>query len=419
MMGFFYQLGILVYWLAAKLMALFNEKVRLFVAGRKGLFEKLATDFKANDQPIAWFHCASLGEFEQGRPVLESFREEFPNYKILLTFFSPSGYEIRKNYALADYIYYLPIDTASNAKRFVQITKPSIAFFVKYEFWHHYTKEIQQANIPLLSVSAIFRPKQLFFKPYGGFYRKVLHRFSHIFTQNETSLQLLNQIDIKETTLGGDTRFDRVFQVCAQKKAIDIAKAFTADKPTLVIGSAWKSDLEVIAPALDAFEQPLKLIIAPHEIGESNLKEMEKAFATKSCIRYSQAPAKDLVSYDVLMIDNIGLLSSLYQYGNFAFIGGAFGKGLHNILEAATFGMPLLFGGTYNKFQEAIDLTKLGGAFPVSNTEEFNKIFNKLYDNSSFLKQASEVSRKYVSDNLGATSKIIEYCKLILPEFKQ
>ncbi|MGB0524421.1 MAG: 3-deoxy-D-manno-octulosonic acid transferase [Flammeovirgaceae bacterium] len=416
MMGFLYQLGITLYWIAANIMAVFNEKACLFVKGRTGLFPKIEQDFKQNTHPIAWFHCASLGEFEQGRPVLEAFREEFPTYKILLTFFSPSGYEIRKNYPLADFIYYLPIDTATNAKRFVQLTQPSIAFFVKYEFWHQYTKAIQQATIPLLSISAIFRPNQLFFKSYGGFYRNVLHRFSHIFTQNETSYQLLQAQGIREITLGGDTRFDRVFQVCEQKKEIEVAQRFKNDQPTLVIGSAWKSDITVIAPILDQFNLPLKLIIAPHEIGESNLKDIERAFPSKTMIRYSKAannPA-DLKQADVLMIDNIGLLSSLYQYGDFAYIGGAFGKGLHNILEAATFGMPLVFGPTYDKFQEAIDLTKLGGAFPIKTTEEFKKILDKLYNNKDFYTKSSEVSWQYVRDNLGATSKIIQYCKLVL-----
>lgn len=414
MFTFLYTIGIRFYWFAACLIAPFNEKARLFVKGRKNLLTKIEDDFRKENASVAWFHCASLGEFEQGRPVLEAFKEEFPRYKILLTFFSPSGYEIRKNYAAADYIYYLPIDTASNAQEFVKLTSPKVAFFVKYEFWHHYTKTLHQAKIPLISFSAIFRPNQLFFKPYGTFYRNVLHRFSHIFTQNEQSLALLKQINITNTALGGDTRFDRVYQICEQKKEIDLAKAFRNNQPTLVIGSAWASDMEVIASVLDQFEHPLKIIIAPHEIGESYLKEMEAFFHHKSCIRYSQAKLSTVAGYDMLLIDNIGLLSSLYQYGDFAYIGGAFGKGLHNILEAATFGMPLFFGNRYDKFQEAKDLVKLGGAFPLENEANFQEKFSQLYLDSTAQKEAETVCKSYVNNNLGATRQIIEYCRVFL-----
>ncbi|GAB3908580.1 glycosyltransferase N-terminal domain-containing protein [Larkinella knui] len=334
---------------------------------------------------------------------MEAFRQQYPTYKILLTFFSPSGYEVRKNYAGADFVFYLPFDTPENARHFVRLVNPAIAFFIKYEFWYNYLRELKARQIPILSFSAIFRPDQIFFKPYGGFYRNFLRFFDHILVQNQESVDLLQTIGITRVTLAGDTRFDRVKQVADAKKDIPMARLFKADTPLLVVGSAWQADMEVLIPFLNRFDKPLKVIIAPHEIHDDEIERWRSQLPGQT-VRFSEAQT----SYDsatTLIIDNVGMLSSLYQYGEFAYIGGAFGKGLHNILEAATFRMPLFFGPNYGKFQEAVDLVKAGAAFPVANTAELEAVFRRLYEDPS---AASAISGDYVTLNTGATSKVME-----------
>ena len=373
--------------------------------GRRGWLEQINTKLADNAAPIVWFHAASLGEFEQGRPVMEAFRQQYPGYKILLTFFSPSGYEVRKNYAGADYIFYLPFDTAANARHFVERVDPAIAFFIKYEFWYHYLRELKARQIPTFSFSAIFRPDQIFFKPYGGFYRSFLRFFNHILVQNQESVDLLKKIGVTNVTLAGDTRFDRVKQVADAKKDIPVARLFKADTPLLVVGSAWQADMDVLIPFLNRFEKPLKVIIAPHEIHDDEIERWRSQLPGPT-IRFSEvANQLTIQPSNHLIIDNVGMLSSLYQYGDFAYIGGAFGKGLHNILEAATFRMPLFFGPNYGKFQEAVDLVKAGAAFPVSNSAELETVFTRLYADSSV---ASAISGDYVTLNTGATSKVME-----------
>ncbi len=405
-----------------QLIAPLNPKAKLWVDGRRNWSERLAGALAGNRAPVAWFHAASLGEFEQGRPVIEAFRQQYPAYKILLTFFSPSGYEVRKNYAGADFIAYLPSDTPANARRFVQLVKPSIAFFIKYEFWANYLHELKAAQVPVISFSTIFRPGQLFFKPYGGFYRSLLHQFDHILVQNEVSVRLLDSIGITRTTLAGDTRFDRVKQVADQKKEIPAAAAFRLDPagqpvPVLVAGSAWQQDMDVLIPFLNAFTQPLKVIIAPHEIHDDEIEKWRQQLQRPS-VRFSQVTAGDtsqLATAEVLIIDNIGMLSSLYQYGQYAYIGGAFGKGLHNILEAATFSMPLFFGPNYRKFQEAIDLIAEGGAVSVNNTQELTMAFGRLYTDNSAWQKAAATSRGYVVRNIGATGKVMHIVNQLIP----
>lgn len=366
---------------------------------------------------IAWFHCASLGEFEQGRSVIEKFRETFPAYKIVLTFFSPSGYEVRKEYDGADFICYLPLDTPSNAKDFIEKINPSIAFFVKYEFWYNYLDVLHEKHIPVISFSAIFRPQQIFFKWYGGFYRNILANFNHIFVQNQSSLKLLQNIDVKHDSVGGDTRFDRVKQIADARKSLPIIEQFKNGKPLLIIGSCWKEDFAVIVPFLNSFTKDLKVIIAPHEIHDSEIESWRKELGGNS-IRYSEMDRNTIftnpqyLTYDTLFIDNIGMLSSLYQYADFAWIGGSYGKGLHNILEAATFGLPIFFGNkNYRKFQEAVDLEQLKGAKAIKDAAEFSIEFQRLYDNLELRIQKSGIIQKYVEDNLGATDKIIKYVK--------
>ncbi|MBC3784365.1 3-deoxy-D-manno-octulosonic acid transferase [Spirosoma utsteinense] len=417
-----YNTGLSAYKTLLHLAAPFNPKAKLWVAGRHNWVANLTQKLDGNTADIAWFHAASLGEFEQGRPVMEAYRAQYPEHKILLTFFSPSGYEVRKQYDGADYVLYLPVDSPANARQFVTLVNPKIAFFIKYEFWYNYLRELKAARVPVVSFSAIFRPNQLFFRPWGGFYRNLLAYFDHILVQNQESVQLLEEIGIRQVTLAGDTRFDRVMQVAAAKKEIPIAQAFklgydsqtsaTVPYPVLVVGSAWQADMDILIPFINKFDKPLKVIIAPHEIHDDEIERWRTQLSDAS-VRYSaiRSPAStdlSLASIHTLFIDNVGMLSSLYQYGEFAYIGGAFGKGLHNILEAATFGVPLFFGPNYGKFQEAVDLVDEGAAFPLHNTAELLDVFLKQYTDRE---KASHTSRAYVQRNVGATGKVMEVVK--------
>lgn len=424
MLNLLYNLSIHAYSFIISVLAPFNSKAKFWIEGRKNIFERLGSTSLTNrdSAPLAWFHCASLGEFEQGRPVIEAFRAKYPAYKILVTFFSPSGYEIRKNYAdgtpqRADFIFYLPADTPNNAQKFIEIVKPSIAFFVKYEFWRNYLTELEKHQIPVVSFSAIFRPNQLFFKPYGGFYREVLTKFEHILVQNQESLDLLKSIDIQSITLAGDTRFDRVKQIVDAKKDIPIAAQFKANRQVLMVGSAWQTDMEVLIPLMNLLknDSSLTFVIAPHEIHQEEINTWQNQIESKSICFSEVQPDTKLTDYQVLIIDNIGMLSSLYQYADFAFIGGSFGKGLHNILEAATFGMPIFFGNkAYHKFQEAVDLVKLGGAYAVASTDDLGEILRDLRSNEVKKKETDKISQNYVLQNIGATEKVMHVVESIL-----
>jgi 3-deoxy-D-manno-octulosonic-acid transferase len=410
-MGTFYNLVISAISFLFKVAALFHPKANAFVKGRKDLIPRIENTFTDKKLPTIWMHCASLGEFEQGRPVLEALKKEFPQYKIILTFFSPSGYELRKNYAGADYVYYLPWDTSENAKRFVNAISPSLVIFVKYEFWYHYSKVIFNLKIPLISISSIFRPEQLFFKSYGSFYRSILNRFSYFFVQNELSLKLLRSIKMENALIAGDTRFDRVSQIVKTAQEIPLARRFKNNQKLIVVGSCWPEDFEVLAPLIN--EERLKFIIAPHEISESFISSMKRSIQVKT-IRYSEAENVNLDDYQLLIIDNVGMLSRLYRYGEFAFIGGAFGKGLHNILEAACYGLPIFFGNkNYLKFREAVDLINLGGAFEISDYIDLKQKFELLNVPENF-QLACEVTKQYVEENVGATEKILVYCRKVL-----
>ena len=426
MSALLYNISIYLYQFTIWLASPFNKKARLWIEGRKVRFNN-STIQQLNNSKLAWFHCASLGEFEQGRPVIEKFKETFPDHKILLTFFSPSGYEVRKNYAGADFIHYLPSDTPSNAKEFIEHFNPSIAFFVKYEFWYNYLRILHEKQIPVISFSTIFRENQVFFKWYGGFQRNILKYFTHIFVQNKSSFELLQNIGIHNVTIGGDTRFDRVKQIADARKNLPIIETFKDGKPLLIIGSCWQEDFEVIAPFLNTSEKDLKVIIAPHEIDEKEIERWKKRLTNKS-IRYSDYKIEELKEEEnsdvlnpiipklnnpqILIIDNIGMLSSLYQYANFAWIGGAYGKGLHNILEAATFGMPIFFGNkNYQKFQEATDLQEFVGAIAIIDTQQFAKMFEQFYDNKDLRQHISKMVENYVKRNTGGTEKVIEFVK--------
>jgi len=342
---------------------------------------------------------------------------KYPAYKILVTFFSPSGYEIRKNYLGADFIFYLPADTPQNAKKFINIVKPSIVFFVKYEFWRNYLTELEKEHIPVISFSAIFRPNQLFFKSYGGFYREILTKFKHILVQNQESFDLLKSIDIQQITLAGDTRFDRVKQIVDAKKDIPIAERFKANRQILIVGSAWQNDMEVLIPLMNLLKSDsnLTFVIAPHQIHQEEIMAWKKQIELKSICFSEVKNDTKLTDYQVLIIDNIGMLSSLYQYADFAFIGGSFGKGLHNILEAATFGMPIFFGNkAYHKFQEAVDLVKQGGAYAIESTDDLGEILNVLRSNEVKKKETDKISQNYVLQNIGATEKVMLVVESIL-----
>jgi 3-deoxy-D-manno-octulosonic-acid transferase len=398
-----------LYWVVS----FFNSKAALFINGRKNIFKNIKSALLENTDPIIWVHCASLGEFEQGRPVMEKLKNEFPKHKIMLTFFSPSGYEIRKKYNKADYIFYLPWDTKKNAIRLLDLTKPAFVIFIKYEFWFHYTTELKKRNIPSISVSSIFRSNQLFFKPYGGFYRKILKNFDHFFVQNDESVRLLKSLNLINCTKAGDTRFDRVNEMVKKGEEIEIARKFKGDEKIMVVGSCWPEDLDVLIPFINENYYAIKFIIAPHEISESFISNLEKALNSEN-IRYSKTSEKKVEDCQVMIIDNIGMLGRLYKYGEFAYIGGAFGKGLHNILEAACYGIPIFFGNkNYQKFQEAVDLINRGGAFEVSDYLDFKHKYEMINLPQTFL-LACEVTKQYVVENLGATEKVMTHCRKIL-----
>ncbi len=404
-MSVLYNVAILTYYFLVRIYSLFNSKARLWIQGRKGLYNRLSGEIN-NGEKIIWFHAASLGEFEQGRPVMESFRSKYPSYKIILTFFSPSGYEIRKNYDGADYIFYLPIDTRKNAVRFIQIVNPKIAIFIKYEFWFNYIDILHQKQIPTFIISAIFRKEQHFFKGYGFWFRKMLKKITFFFVQNDESLSLLKSIGIDQVVKGGDTRFDRVQEIARNKKSFPLIEKFAAGHKILLAGSSWPPDEEIIQKL--PLGDNLKIIIAPHEIHEEHIAAIENRFGKDKTLRYSKADEKNIPEAKILIIDGMGFLSSLYQYCDVAFIGGGFGKAIHNILEAVTFGKPVIFGPAHDKFKEALDLIRLGGAFAVRNEQDFISIFDKLNSDRALYDHASEICKKYVEENCGATEMIIE-----------
>ncbi len=412
-----YLTGIYLYQFLIWLVSPFNAKASQWRVGRRNWLPNLTALLHDNSAPIAWFHAASLGEFEQGRPVIETFRTQYPNYKILLTFFSPSGYEVRKHYAGADYIVYLPADTPANARQFTAVVKPAIAFFIKYEFWYFYLRALKTAHVPTICFSAIFRPGQVFFRWYGDFYRGMLRQFDQILVQNGESVVLLQAIGIQSVSLAGDTRFDRVTQVAAARQEISVAAAFKQGDPLLVVGSAWPADMAVLIPFLNGFTQPLKVIIAPHEIHDADIDRWMGQL-TRPSVRYSEVAngtsQRQVALFNQLLIDNVGMLSSLYQYGEFAYIGGAFGKGLHNILEAATFGIPLFFGPNYSRFQEAVELASEGAAFPVRTTAELDAAFQRLYTDPVLRARTGQTSRDYVRRNIGATAAVMQVVQNLL-----
>ncbi len=402
-----YNFFIFIYYLAIRVFAVFNTKARKWVNGRRHFFSRLKKTIPEKEK-LLWFHCASLGEFEQGRPVMEALRVLYPDHKILLTFFSPSGYEIRKNYQGADYVFYLPIDTKRNARKFVRITNPRMAFFIKYEFWYNYINELSKNKIPLVFFSTAFRRSQYFFYPWGKWARKQLQKVTYFFVQNQDSLDLLSRIRVYHAEVGGDTRFDRVARLADEYKDIPEVSHFKNDQPVIVAGSTWPADEDILLELMEKSEDDFKLLLAPHEIHEEHIRELMNKFAKFKPQLFSSADAGSLISARVLIIDNIGLLSHLYRYGTLAYIGGGFGAGIHNILEAATYNKPVIFGPNYHKFIEARELTERDGAFVVHNSGELISIVHDLLNRKEKYDKASLIAGDYVKSNTGATQLIID-----------
>lgn len=352
-------------------------------------------------------HSASLGEFEQGRPVLEYIRKQYPTYRIVVTFFSPSGYEIKKNYSGADAVYYLPADTAENAKKFIRAINPALVIWIKYDYWYHYLTMLQSMQIPVLLVSAIFRESQPFFKWYGTLWRKMLSSFSHVFVQNEHSLHLVQELVEQNVSVNGDTRFDRVRDIAKEFKEIDAIKKFCGDSRVIVAGSTWEEDEAQLVHFINSRRQ-IKFIIAPHEITQTHLTDLQKK--CRDSILFSQLDLSNEIAAQVLIIDNIGMLSRLYRYGSIAYVGGGFNSsGIHNILEAAVYGIPVVFGPVYAKFEEAKALVELLGAFSISNAPELEKILHELLEDEAYRLKAGAVAGNYVTGNGGATQRILDY----------
>ncbi|EAQ42961.1 3-deoxy-D-manno-octulosonic acid transferase [Polaribacter sp. MED152] len=407
-MSFLYNLVVYLAKFFLVLLANFNKKIKLFVDGRKETFSKIS---ELKNQKTIWFHVASLGEFEQARPIIEELKCSHSNHKILVTFFSPSGYEVRKDYKLADVICYLPLDSKKNAKQFIETLNPELAIFVKYEFWPNFLNELKNKEIPTILVSGILREKQLFFKSYGGFMRNSLHAFHHFFVQNETSKELLASINYNNVTVAGDTRFDRVSKILEQDNSLDFITQFKDNKYTVVAGSTWPEDEALLINYINnnASENE-KFIIAPHNINNEAIVQLKKAIAKKTVL-YSDKAHKKLSNYQVFIIDTIGILTKVYASANLAYVGGGLKTGLHNILEPATFGIPVIIGDKFSKFKEAVDLVKIGGCISIQNQKEFTENMLQLRDDKNYRTLTGTINKKYIEDNLGATKQIMNYLK--------
>src|SRR5258706_960144 len=413
-----YNISIFFYKLGIRIAALFgNEKAGQWIEGRRNVFSKLS-ELSTSNHRLIWFHCSSLGEFEQGRPVMEKLKIRNAECRIILTFFSPSGYEVRKNYAGADLVCYLPMDNRKNAKRFAELLQPHAAYFVKYEYWHYYFHALKEKNIPLYMVSAIFRDDQVFFRWYGKFFRNMLKCVTHFFVQDNSSLKKINSLGFNNATVAGDTRFDRVVEISNDAKEFPLLEKFSAGKKVIIAGSTWPNDERILfnlkpqtsfgRHRLAEGDANLKLIIAPHDISESRIKEVENLFAGNKIIRYSQANEQDISDKSVLIIDSIGMLASLYRYGWVTYVCGGFDKGIHNILEAAVYGKPVFFGPRYQKAGEAIALIEKGGAFAIADANQMVNVLEKFSGDETDYSNSCEASRRFVYGSTGATEKILK-----------
>ncbi|HUH46633.1 MAG TPA: glycosyltransferase N-terminal domain-containing protein [Arenibacter sp.] len=407
-----YNIAIRISAFFLRLIALFHPKIKLFMEGRKGVFAFLQNNLAKGDR-VVWIHTASLGEFEQGLPVIERAREEYPAYKILVTFFSPSGYEVKKNSAVADLITYLPLDTPKNAKRFVELVNPKLVIFVKYEIWPNYLRVLAENKTPVILISAIFKKEQIYFKSYGGFMGKALTGFSHIFVQNANSVNLLRSIGCTNVSLGGDTRFDRVMEILERDNHLKFMEDFRNNSPILVAGSTWPEDEEILVPQINNSPPTLKYVLAPHNIKSEHIRKLRDSIQKKTVL-YSEMDQKDLADYEVLIIDTIGLLTKIYSYATIAYVGGGFATGLHNTLEPAVFGIPVIIGPKYKGFKEAGDLVQLGGVLVVTSKLEYSDLIKKLNQEKNYLQGTGAINRSYVSKNKGATLQIMDYIRKVI-----
>ncbi len=404
-----YQIAIYIYLLGVAIASIFSKKVQKMWKGERQTIKLLKEKVHPNYQYI-WFHAASLGEFEQGRPLIEHIKKQYPQYKILLTFFSPSGYEVRKNYEQADIVCYLPIDTIRNARRFLRTVRPCMAFFIKYEFWYNYLHILKHRHIPIYSVSSIFCDSQIFFRWYGRSYAKVLKCITHYFVQNEKSKHLLQGMGIQNIDIVGDTRFDRVLQIKDTAKPLPIIETFKDNKKVFIAGSSWEPDEDIFIPFMNQHTS-WKMIIAPHVIKEEHIKSIESKLKHKA-VRYTQTSIEEAAKAQYLIIDCYGLLSSIYHYGEIAYIGGGFGVGIHNVLEAAVWNIPVIFGPNNQRFQEAQALKKANGGFEIADTSSFALIMSQLMLHPDYLKQRGKAAGKYVQGEAGATAKVLNLVKL-------
>lgn len=405
-MSFIYQIGIVIYVGAIKLASLFNGKAKLWVAGRKNIWKQLS-EIPAFSGKTVWVHCASLGEFEQGRPVMEAIKNQYPNTRIILTFFSPSGYEIRKNYTAADAVFYLPADMPGTASRFFDLVKPDLGLIVKYEFWQGYLHEAKRRNIPLFLVSGIFRKDMLFFKSYGNYFRKGLEAFQQFFVQDENSLKLLESINAKNITVCGDTRLDRVLEAVEKRIPIPIIEKFKGNHLLWICGSTWPVDDEMIISIAKNAKGKLKILIVPHDLHQNYLDKLIANNSSLSFAKFSESETKDVSDVDILIMDTMGMLTSAYAYANFVYVGGGFGKAVHNTMEPAAYGLPVLFGPAHHKFREIGGLIEMGGGICVSHQKELETNIAAVIRSADKRNEMGQAAKKYVENNAGATKTII------------
>ena len=405
-MRIIYKFGIGLSFILVIIAATFHIKARRWLRGRYGIWRKIRENINPGDAVI-WIHCASLGEFEQGRPLIEELRRRLPEYKLLLTFFSPSGYELRKNYEGVDCVVYMPLDTRFNAWRFINLVKPEMVFFIKYDYWYYFLRTLRKKKIPVYLVSAKFRRDQVFFKWYGSWYRNVLRFFKLLFVQNEESRRLLGVIGIKNVVVAGDTRFDRVFNISKNSVDYPWMESFSKNKTVIIAGSTWEKDEEILIEYINQSGPEIRFILAPHEINEKKLVRLIELIQHRT-VRFTDYDKSSYKNAKVLIVDTIGHLSSLYNYGNIAYIGGGFGKGIHNILEAATYGLPVIFGPNYKKFLEAVEMIELNAAFSITSIEELKKVIDQFINNETLLTTCSQTAREYIKSRLGATSRILD-----------
>jgi 3-deoxy-D-manno-octulosonic-acid transferase len=408
MMRFLYNISIHVYYFLIWLVSFRNPKARKWLSGRKGLFEKIKLEVLPGKH-LLWFHVSSLGEFEQARPVMEEVKKYAPHYRILLTFFSPSGYELRKDYPFADYVFYIPLDTPGNAKKFLDLVKPEKVFFVKYEFWFNFLSELHHRKIPTYLFSALFRPNQYFFKPWGKWFRKVLRVYTHIFVQNQSSFKILQKFGFDNLSISGDTRLDRVAQIARAASGLPKLEAFCMGQKVVVAGSTWPEDELLFLNYVNECKHEIKFVVAPHEVNETSMERITTALQCPYVLYSSESTTEELEKAKVMIVDGYGYLVSVYKYAKIAYIGGGFTTGIHSILEPAVYGMPVIFGPDYHKFHEAIELIQLGAAHVVLNFEELKKLFESYLTDPERVSKESRSASQYVENNRGATEQIVRY----------